>query len=924
MRPLKLTISAFGPYAGKVQIDFEKLGEKGIYLITGDTGAGKTTIFDAIVFALYGSASGENRETAMFRSKYALPEVPTEVCLEFLYQGKKYKITRNPEYMRPKERGEGMTKKTAGATMEVEDGRKPLTKFKEVTRGVEELIGLDKEQFTQIAMIAQGDFLKLLFADTKSKGEIFSHIFHTGPYKVLQIKLKEEYNRLYGEYMDQSKSIAQYIEGVKVSDDNPLSVKFQQAAENRAQSGIEDVVEIVKEIIKTDKEILQKNSRSVEQLDEKISKINVEIGKAQATIKAKEQKEQAENYLKTGKDTLSKRKAELDGWKEKEPEKKELEYVIKNEKAGLSDYEELEILSKKESKLKAVIKESEEKISSLHKTIENLEKDLESNKDKLNKLKNVDADIIKVSNQIEKLERAEDEIDILLESLKDYYNKNKALETVRNQYIVENAEYVKLNKIYFNREQDFLHQQAGTIATTLVDNEPCPVCGSREHPHIAQIQGEQITKEELDQEKKNLGKKEKLVTDLSLKANRMQGEAGALEKNIKLKINDVVGEMSIAEAKQKIDEISGENAANVKKLKLKLYELENNKEVKTTLEQKIPETESEIVEKKRNAEQAKSEIIDNKINLKGVETELNRLKEKLKYKTKEEAIESIAGKEKSLNTLIKNQENAKKQYEDIMAKIENAKSIIDTVKEQLENSKEYDMDKLNEDRKAALIEKEAYAGDIKDADTRININSEALGLIKNKYSKLKELGDKLSTVGALSNTANGKLAGKDKIQLETYVQMHYFDRIINRANLRFMAMSSGQYELKRMVGAANQVSQSGLDLSVIDHYNGTERSVKTLSGGESFIAALSLALGMSDEIHATSGGIRLDTLFVDEGFGALDEESLNQAVNALLTITEGNRLVGIISHVTELKNRIERKIIVTKDRSKGSKVVVEI
>lgn len=404
----------------------------------------------------------------------------------------------------------------------------------------------------------------------------------------------------------------------------------------------------------------------------------------------------------------------------------------------------------------------------------------------------------------------------------------------------------------------------------------------------------------------------------------MQGEADALEKNIKLKINAVVGEMSIAEAKQKIDEISGENVSNVKRIKLKLYELENNKELKTSLEQKIPESESEIVEKKRNVEQAKSEIIDNKINLKGVETELNRLKEKLKYKTKEEAIESIAGKEKSLNTLIKNQENAKKQYEDIMAKIENAKSIIDTVKEQLENSKEYDMDKLNEDRKAALIEKEAYADAIKDVDTRININSETLGLIKNKYFKLKELEDKLSTVGALSNTANGKLAGKDKIQLETYVQMHYFDRIINRANLRFMAMSSGQYELKRMVGAANQVSQSGLDLSVIDHYNGTERSVKTLSGGESFIAALSLALGMSDEIHAMSGGIRLDTLFVDEGFGALDEESLNQAVNALLTITDGNRLVGIISHVTELKNRIERKIIVTKDRSKGSKVVVEI
>ena len=428
MRPQVLTVSAFGPYAGEITIDFERLGTQGLYLITGDTGAGKTTIFDAIVFALYGSASGENRETAMFRSKYALPEVPTEVCLEFLYQGKKYKITRNPEYMRPKERGEGMTKKTAGATMEFEDGRKPLTKFKEVTRGVEELIGLDKEQFTQIAMIAQGDFLKLLFADTKSKGEIFSHIFHTGPYKVLQIKLKEEYNRLYGEYMDQSKSIAQYIEGVKVSGDNPLNIKFRQAAENRAKSGIEDVVEIVKEIIKNDKEILQKNFRSLEQLDEEISKINVEIGKAQATIKAKEQKKQAENYLKTGKDTLSKRKAELDGWKEKEPEKKELEYAIKNEKAGLSDYEELEILSKKESKLKVVINESEEKINSLHKTIENLEKDLESNKDKLNKLKNVDADIIKVSNQIEKLEKVEDEINILLESIKDILHSTVQLQ----------------------------------------------------------------------------------------------------------------------------------------------------------------------------------------------------------------------------------------------------------------------------------------------------------------------------------------------------------------------------------------------------------------------------------------------------------------------------------------------------------------
>ena len=843
-------MSAFGPYAGQIEIDFNKLGSKGLYLITGDTGAGKTTIFDAIVFALYGEASGDNRDRTMFRSKYAKPDTPTFVELEFENKGKQYRIRRNPDYLRPAKRGDGETKENADATLTFFDGKLPITKMKDVTAAVEEIIGLDKNQFTQIVMIAQGDFLKLLLAKTEDRRVIFRHIFHTMPYKNLQDRLKERSKKLHDLYDDKNKSIAQYILGVRCNHDSPLIIKWQQIITNKTNAGIEETLKILQEMVQEDKDIISKYKKEIKVLDKKISEIDERIGKSDAISKALSQKEEAVKKLKKYQEEFQELEEELKKQEEKKSEQEKLLFEIQKVSEKLEDYDELD-------KLSGQLEESRERL-----------KEIEQKR------------IIILKNAFDVLEH---EKNYLSEIQKSYKKMNQ-------QLLEKRAEYIHM-------EQIFMNEQAGIMAERLKDGVPCPVCGSIEHPKPAQLTAKAPSREEVEQTKELVENYQKETERFSETAHEQSIKIKVIEKETLLQIAKIWGKMTIEDAVERLDKSMKSHSIKNIDVDLKNYD------------------EDENIDKN---------IEEYKIKVKSLETKLEERSQTLQFSSKSKAKAYIEGLKKEYKFLEKNYLKAKKQWEECKKNIDEANNIIKAVDKQLKNAEVISVKALKEDKADIAADRKKYQNVVSHADVRVTVNESSENEIRKQYASLKEVEQQWNMIKSLSNTANGNLTGKEKILLETYVQMHYFDKIIQRANIRFMAMSCGQYELKRAINSNNLKGQSGLDLNVIDHYNGSERSVRTLSGGESFKASLALALGLSEEIHAKSGGIQIDTLFVDEGFGSLDEESLNQAMNALANVTEGNRLVGIISHVREVKERIDRKIIVTKDKIGGSSIALEI
>lgn len=850
MRPTKLVMSAFGPYADKVEVDFEKLGTKGLYLITGDTGVGKTTVFDAIVFALYGEASGENRDNDMLRSKYADSDTETYVILEFENKGKHYVVRRNPSYMRPAKRGNGETKQKSDATLTFEDEAAPITGTQDVTEKITEIIRLNKKQFDQIAMIAQGEFMKLLLVKTPERGEILRHIFATEGYKELQDKLKRKDKKLEGECYEKKRSINQSIKEVSIESESPLIIKWQNVVENKTDAGVDETLKVLQEIIDKDKDTASDTKKKIKEIDKQLEEIHRKLGKAEEFSKSIAKKENEEASLAENMAKLPALKAENDKAQELEPEKKQLERQVEKIKETLDSYEQLE------DKKKSLEQKKEEQ------------------------LENESARIYLIKNAIDLLEK-----------------KQHKLEKMCVEYKQKRDDYLSLNKEYGEKYTIFLNEQAGMLAKELKDDMPCPVCGSKSHPKPATLTENALTKEQLEQLKNNVENREKEASEISEQIRDEKTQITIAENLTMQKIEKVFGKISIENAKEKLeDEIKSKNLSN--------------------LGRKIDEFESQDIDKN----------IDNiKMDISNREFEIKEIRKNLQYDTMKEAKDNINLLSKKIDDINKQQETANEKYQECKSAIEKSEKAIDTLKDTLKDAVDVDIKQLKDKEAELTAEKDILENAERKAEVRYNQNKLAQKGIQNQYNAYKEIDERRSMVHSLSVTANGGFTakeGKDKITLETYVQIHYFDEIIRRANIRFMTMTSGQYELKR--SELEQGSQSGLDLSVIDHYNGSERSVKTLSGGESFKASLSLALGLSDEIHAKSGGIRIDTLFVDEGFGSLDEESLNQAMNALTSVTEGNRLVGIISHVDELKERIDKKIIVSKDRSNGSKIEIEI
>ena len=921
MRPLELTLSAFGPYAGEVVIPMEELGTEGLYLITGDTGAGKTTIFDALCFALFGEASGPNREANMFRSKYADEQTTTFVRLTFSHGGKKYLVERTPEYMRKAKKGDGFTKQVANATLTLPDGQL-ISKVKDVTEKIEEILGINRQQFSQIAMLAQGDFLKLLLADTKQRQEIFRKLFKTGYYQELQYKLEEIRKETYAKVADGRKSVAQYISGIMVEDNHELAKEVEEAKEQEKTT--RDVIELLQKLIMAD---TQKEELFREQLDgfhEKLKVVNEKIGMGEAFASTKknlnEVKEKLEKLALEEKEKEKCFNLSKEAVIQKDNLAKELVLV----ESEIPKYDVVNEEVQSRDMLREMIGKEEKIIENLLKTQEKRRQQINESKEELEQIKNSSAMVEKLDFTLQMLEEKQKNLESLSRNLLGYEKKQELLKKQVENYSTRNAEFLLKKERYEDMDQIYRDGIAGVLAESLQEGKPCPVCGSTAHPLPAKITRNVPTEKELEEAKIQAEKAREEATKCST-------EVGATRELLVKMEQDLLEE---AKKHLEVKEISGiKETLDTQKREIinTIHETKEHKKQelwkqarKGELEKNIPILEQKFVEDDKELTAKKEFLADRNATLVEKDNNIKVFLEGLKFKTKLEAGARKNELQKKIDKLQREYEEAEKNWKIFQEEILSLKSKRDGYEKTLKEMTVIDMEAETQIQKELQLSQKNLMEDLQTIVLRLKTNEDICSNIKKREQEIGKIEKNLQWITALSETANGKLKGKEKVMLETYIQMTYFDRVINRANLRLLKMSSGQYELKRQSEAENNRGQSGLELGVIDHYNGTSRSVKTLSGGESFMASLSLALGLSDEVQSMAGGIKIDTMFVDEGFGSLDQESLEQAYRALASLTEGNRLVGIISHVSELKEKIEKQIVITKEKSGGSFAKVKV
>ena len=947
MRPLRLTMSAFGPYAGKTELSLEQLGTRGLYLVTGDTGAGKTTIFDAITFALFGEASGDSRTADMLRSKYADAGTPTLVELVFVYAGKTYKVRRSPEYERPAKRGDKLVTQKAEAELTLPDGR-VMTGLKDVDARVQDILGVTRKQFSRIAMIAQGEFRRLLQANTKERMEIFRGIFKTEGYATLQQQLKNEASRSREHCAALQQSVQQYVSGLRCEAEDPLASRVELAREGRLPS--DEILPLLEQLLARDEQeavMLEENLyRTEQQLDVLGQKLREAAARAERESQKKavqENLEQAEQRQQAVQSTAQEAQALLPQAEEAKRQKVILEQQLPR-------YEELEQKQADLRQTNQAIQRREKELSDTKNRLSTLAEELTVMQTEAGSLGDVSVALAEARHREEQLHLQKTTIQNLQRQLTDYGKLLDRLARAQEAYVAARETAEQRQAEYVHKNRAFLDAQAGILARDLTEGQPCPVCGSLHHPVLAEASAEapdqaavELAKQAADQASQETS--EKSAAAAALRGQQESQEAALVEalrvqfakageeelqtidprKQERSNVLIVLAlgvPMDVLQQQKHLTYLIRTADDQLRTLSDQLKTLEKKQQRRRSLDKTIPEKlekqkqttdELQALEKTLAGETARRDAL---------QTQIRQLTEQLPFedrKTVEEHIQKLVQKAQEVE---KQNEAARQALEDVQKQIEGLQGQKKTLEEQLLALPVCDVEALQAEQEAAqqkrsqLTEKQrqlaVYQNNHRSVRDNFSKQSQALTAAEHRYQWVK----------ALYETASGTISGKEKITLETYIQTTYFDRILNRANVRLMVMSDGQYELKRRELPGNRKSQSGLDLDVIDHYNGSERSADTLSGGEAFLASLALALGLSDEVQASAGGIRMDTLFVDEGFGSLSENALELAMKALTGLSEGNRLVGIISHVSELKERIDRQIVVTKDRTGGSRAEI--
>jgi exonuclease SbcC len=935
MRPTRLIISAFGPYADRTVIDLDKLGKSGLYLIAGDTGAGKTTIFDAITYALFGRASGDSRDDSkLFRCLNAKPETRTEVDLTFEYAGKEYRIVRNPEYMRPKARGDGMTKEAASVTFYYPDASgkqgpssRPVSKEKEVNNAVQDIVGIDRDQFTQIAMIAQGDFMNLLLASTDERKKIFRKIFKTDKFSALQDELKRRASEIEKQCSDSENAACTMVAQLQCGEDSLQAQNLEQAKNLAAARQVADwqgICSTAEAVIAEDAETQEKMKGELSGFENRLAAMDKELGQAQNIERTRSALKKATEDFEKLLPTLAPLKEAKVAAEAKQPERDRLQESITTLRNSLPDYDQLELrradVAKKEKDANGLVADLEKN----RKAVETLKASIAALEEESASLGNAGSKKQELIAQLDKLKARQDNLLKVGKSVKELTAIRDAFEKAKQAYVAADADYQKKNAEYEAMNRAFLNEQAGIIAETLVENEPCPVCGSTDHPHKACKSVEAPSQAELEQFKKLASEAETVRSAKSAEAAQAKGSYDEKQAGVDTLVHELFGECSLENARERGNTEYAENRDKMAMLTLAVSKEEEREKRKVFLDKNIPEKRRELDGLQAAATELEKQISGLKADVESGKIAVEELSKKLSFASRADAEKQIAETQQQLDSSKRELEKATSAFAECEKQVNELNASKGTLASQLEGAPEYDLAALQAKRDEAAAVRDALVQRLNIVTARQSQNMNALSQISKTVDSLGEQFRKRGWIRNLSATANGGLSGTSKVMLETYVQASYFDRIVSRANVRFRILSNGQYELVRRMDASNNRSQSGLDLNVLDHASGRQREVKTLSGGESFLASLSLALGLADEVQSSAGGIQLDTMFVDEGFGSLDDESLRLAINTLQTLAGENRLVGIISHVSELEGKIEKIVRVKKDENKISRVTIEV
>ena len=934
MRPLRLTLSAFGPYAAETTLDLEKLGKGGLYLITGDTGAGKTTLFDAITYALYDHSSSGIREGSMLRCKYADDKTPTFVELEFEVHGVRYTVRRNPEYQRPKARGEGMTTEKADATLTYPDDRPPVTKAKDVTAAVQEIIGLDYNQFSQIVLIAQGQFTKLLNASTEERSRIFRKLFRTQRYAQLQERLQAEASALNQQRTAQNAKLDSLLGGLQFSPEDPDAEALRALC---AQTVPETALALLDALTARQAAALEEAGTALQATEAQLDTVQQQLGAAAQAQRLAQQLAARQAELAAAKPALDAARAEAGRHAGDAAQLDALTAQVTQAQSALAAYDTLDALCRQQTEAQDAARLAAAQAHKRRTQLDSLNAALAAAETELAALADADTRLLALQTRSAQLAQRGEALAKLEQRLADCQRQAKTAHKAQESYRTAAAAQDEARARRDALERAFLDAQAGLLAESLTEGAPCPVCGSTHHParallpHTAptqaQVEAARQAAAEADRQAQNasaaaqsaLAAANEAKTSLrrdaeTLLPERFTAPEGTVPLTFALMTNVLAEENAALQTAQTDCKAQCRQADADCRRKA---QLEADRQAKTrqrpTLEQAAAEADRSAAAQNASADALEGQIAERRA--------------ALPYSRRADAqaaLDKLEADRSALRTGMDTAQRKLKQAEQTVAAAEAAVEALTA--QQTAAQKELparSAEELTAQQTALTAARETLRSREKQLSAQLLPNRKTAVQYRAATEARQTLESRWQWVSALAATAGGTLTSKQKIKLEAYIQMNYLDRILRYANTRLMQMTAGQYELER-IGAENQRSQSGLDLGVIDHYNGTRRSVKTLSGGESFKASLALALGLSDEVQSSAGGIRLDTLFLDEGFGSLDEESLELAIRVLSGLTEGDRLVGIISHVGALKDRIDRQVVVHKARTGGSTVELRV
>lgn len=927
MKPLKLTMSAFGSYAGKNVIDF--IGQQqGIFLITGDTGAGKTTIFDAITYALYNQTSGGERNGNMMRSQYAQPETETYVELEFLYRGQTYRVRRNPDYKITKTLKNGKIREQKvphSVELTLPDGTVFPEKKNATDAKIIEILGLTADQFSQIVMIAQGDFLKLLYTKSDERKMIFTKLFRTDIYWKIQENLRRKSMEMDERIQENDRAFEQEksrIIPLSESEEIPLDELVERLRE-RLKDALKE-----QNLRRANVEELNKKITKYEEINklfvslEKIKQTGKELEARQA--ESKERRQQIENARKADKVLV----AEQQNLRQQQAVEQSIRAIAKMEETLTNNQEMFETLKTQLQEAEAIKKREaadlQKKMLALEQSFPSYEA-LQNARSEEQQAKKVWEDLGKISE--ESFHKKKAGIAALKEQQK---RQEQVVEQMKKNWEQTSLSASESAKHYEHMYEAFLKEQAGILAENLSAGCPCPVCGSTVHPDPAKLSDHAVTELEVEQAKKTRAAAEE-KRDLAYAAFEAEKtEKQKLAQAVEKEEADFVLAQTIAKQQRKEAEqnyVSLQKIAEQIREKLVYPSLAEAKKQYAVMQKALEAAEQEIAKKRQKV----SELAEAMNTLKGqklAEEENQKTAKKLAAKTEKEYAKLLEKSgfvseetyhlailpERSRSKL----EREEKEYESQCLRQQSEQKLLE---KQVSGKTYTDTTELNEQLKAekqALKEAEKTYMELHTAyeNDRSVLQNCAVYLEKGKKLESED-----QIIKSLSKTANGRLSGSAKIDFETYIQRQYFKQIIHEANKRLLTMSNHQFILKLKEEAnTGRKTNEGLDLSVYSLVTDSERDVKTLSGGESFLAALAMALGLSDIVERSAGAIHPDMMFIDEGFGSLDAQSRQQAIEVLGELAGDSRMVGIISHVTELKEQIDRKLVVSRT-DKGSRAV---